>query len=255
MNMLDEKILSELRIRLQSRRRELLDFRSDKAASRQELSRPESELEETAAKEKLASGIDQLDSRSKAQIDKIDAALVKIDEGCYGVCEVCDNPIAVKRLQVVPEARHCIRCAKMREHFDRAGSAPPAALGESALTDAEMAESIQDALQRDGRVALEELDIRCRGGVVHLEGLLPGDRDREILHEIVEDTLGFDETVDNTAVDRQTWERPERSGGAPPEKDAKDVQMDGEDEAVDVHTSLETGEPMTPPDRLTPEKG
>jgi hypothetical protein len=38
-------------------------------------------------------------------------------------------------------------------------------------------------------------------------------------------------------------------------KNAKNIQMDGEDEAVDVHTSLETGEPMTPPDRLTPEKG
>ena len=254
MNMLDEKILSELRIRLQSRRRELLDFRSGKAASWQELSRPEAELEETAAKENLARGIDQLDSRSRAQIDKIDAALAKIDEGRYGVCEVCDNPIAVKRLQVVPEARQCIRCAQMREHFDRAGGASPAALGESALTDAELAKSIQDALQRDGRVAAEELDIRCEKGTVHLEGLLPSERDREILHEIVEDTLGFHETVDSTAVDRQPWERPERSGAPAPGKEARAVQMDGEDEEVDVHTSLETGEPMTPPDRLTPEK-
>jgi len=144
MNMLDEKILSELRIRLQSRRRELLDFRSGKAASWQELSRPEAELEETAAKENLARGIDQLDSRSRAQIDKIDAALAKIDEGRYGVCEVCDNPIAVKRLQVVPEARQCIRCAQMREHFDRDGGASPAALGESALTDAEWERLVAD---------------------------------------------------------------------------------------------------------------
>ena len=29
--------------------------------------------------------------------------------------------------------------------------------------------------------------------------------------------------------------------------------MEGEDEQVDVYTSLSEGEPMTPPDELTPE--
>jgi hypothetical protein len=30
--------------------------------------------------------------------------------------------------------------------------------------------------------------------------------------------------------------------------------MEGEDEAVDVFTSMTTGKPMPPPDRMTPER-
>ena len=38
----------------------------------------------------------------------IEAALKKIEEGSYGVCEVCGRPIGAQRLSAIPWARLCI---------------------------------------------------------------------------------------------------------------------------------------------------
>ncbi len=37
-------------------------------------------------------------------------ALLRIDEGRYGRCTVCDGPIPFGRLLVMPEAATCLRC-------------------------------------------------------------------------------------------------------------------------------------------------
>jgi DnaK suppressor protein len=51
----------------------------------------------------------------------IDDALEAIEDGDYGLCEECDEPINEKRLRLMPFARFCVRCqselerrAKMR---------------------------------------------------------------------------------------------------------------------------------------------
>jgi RNA polymerase-binding protein DksA len=38
----------------------------------------------------------------------IDAALKRIDDGTYGMCEVCGKPIGAERLDAIPWARLCI---------------------------------------------------------------------------------------------------------------------------------------------------
>ena len=42
---------------------------------------------------------------------EITAALRRLDEGRYGVCERCGEPIGEARLEARPAARTCIRCA------------------------------------------------------------------------------------------------------------------------------------------------
>jgi DnaK suppressor protein len=37
-------------------------------------------------------------------------ALRRIDEGTYGVCPECDEPISAKRLDALPWARFCVTC-------------------------------------------------------------------------------------------------------------------------------------------------
>jgi RNA polymerase-binding protein DksA len=41
----------------------------------------------------------------------IELALEKIEEGSFGRCDQCDSEIAKQRLQAIPYAAHCIRCA------------------------------------------------------------------------------------------------------------------------------------------------
>lgn len=44
-------------------------------------------------------------------LQDIDDALAKLENGAYGRCESCGNPIAEPRLEAMPAARLCISCA------------------------------------------------------------------------------------------------------------------------------------------------
>jgi len=48
-------------------------------------------------------------------LEEIDEALRKVDEGTFGICETCAKPIDMPRLEVVPQARHCISCQEQEE--------------------------------------------------------------------------------------------------------------------------------------------
>lgn len=45
----------------------------------------------------------------------LDDALKRIDEGTYGICEDCKQPISKTRLKALPQASLCIKCQEKRE--------------------------------------------------------------------------------------------------------------------------------------------
>jgi DnaK suppressor protein len=47
----------------------------------------------------------------REQLDDVEEALTALDEGRYGLCEVCSQPIAVARLEAMPATRRCIEHA------------------------------------------------------------------------------------------------------------------------------------------------
>lgn len=53
--------------------------------------------------------------RRAVQLREIDAALRRIDEGSYGDCALCQEPINPRRLDADPAARLCIDCASRSE--------------------------------------------------------------------------------------------------------------------------------------------
>ena len=50
----------------------------------------------------------------EAALERTERALTKLDEGTYGVCDVCGEPIAPKRLAAMPDAVTCVECASPR---------------------------------------------------------------------------------------------------------------------------------------------
>jgi glutaredoxin-related protein len=160
----------------------------------------------------------------------------------------------MKRLRAIPWARHCVQCASIRETLSPGGvDYQVVETGGAALTDEEMLDAILDELQSDGRIETEELDMSCEDGVVYLEGVLPSETKHQILLEILNDVLDFNEVVDDISIDRQLWERIERQ----PDDNSGDEPVEAlaeEEVEIDAQTSLETGEPMTPPDEFIPEK-
>ena len=51
-----------------------------------------------------------LGDREREKIHSIDEALLRIDEGEYGICEECDEDIPLGRLKAMPFTRHCVKC-------------------------------------------------------------------------------------------------------------------------------------------------
>ena len=48
-------------------------------------------------------------------IQKIDRALKRIDDGTYGICESCGEPIGKERLKFMPRATLCMTCKQREE--------------------------------------------------------------------------------------------------------------------------------------------
>jgi len=49
-----------------------------------------------------------LEENAEHLLDEIDAALLRIDDGSYGLCSACGRPISEERLEAVPYATLCI---------------------------------------------------------------------------------------------------------------------------------------------------
>jgi DnaK suppressor protein len=54
-------------------------------------------------------------NRLSSTLADVKRSLRAIDDNCYGECLRCDGPIAVKRLQSIPWAAHCVRCQEQLE--------------------------------------------------------------------------------------------------------------------------------------------
>jgi DnaK suppressor protein len=72
-----------------------------------------------ASSEYLQSFTFRLRGREKVFLDKIQKALDRIDEGTFGTCDDCGEPISVKRLEARPETTLCIRCKEDQERVER----------------------------------------------------------------------------------------------------------------------------------------
>lgn len=49
-----------------------------------------------------------LANRLRGELDEVERALAKLDDGTYGTCEVCGTTIAAARLEAMPATRFCI---------------------------------------------------------------------------------------------------------------------------------------------------
>lgn len=73
-----------------------------------------------ASSEYLQSFEFRLRGREKYHLAKLERALKKIDQGIFGICEECEEPISKKRLEARPETGLCIRCKEDQERDEKA---------------------------------------------------------------------------------------------------------------------------------------
>jgi RNA polymerase-binding protein DksA len=62
---------------------------------------------------------DSLSQRDVESLARIKEALLRIDNGTFGLCEECEEPIPEKRLLALPDCKACISCAEEQERIER----------------------------------------------------------------------------------------------------------------------------------------
>lgn len=72
-----------------------------------------------ASSEYIQSFTFRLRGRERVFLQKIDKALKKLDAGEFGICEQCEEPISIKRLEARPETTLCIRCKEDQERMEK----------------------------------------------------------------------------------------------------------------------------------------
>ncbi len=61
----------------------------------------------------------RLRDREKFLLKKIEDALARIENNTYGICEICEEDISVKRFEARPVTTMCIRCKEEQEKQEK----------------------------------------------------------------------------------------------------------------------------------------
>lgn len=115
---LDKKTIEEIKNDLLSRKKQILEDLQDIAQ------KDDHEADGVAAKfpeygDKADENAQEINEYStnlatehvlEKTLKDIDSALKRIEDGTYGICKYCGEPISVKRLQARPVASACVPC-------------------------------------------------------------------------------------------------------------------------------------------------
>jgi DnaK suppressor protein len=73
---------------------------------------------DSASSESGLAFLGRLRERERVLLQKIDAALEKIEQGTFGTCLSCGEDIGTKRLEARPVAELCIDCKSQQEKLE-----------------------------------------------------------------------------------------------------------------------------------------
>lgn len=105
-------ILAEERAALLRRLDHLMDTRVDDSVGREISFNPDrSDLADEYAERERDLALSAIEQDRLAQIE---AALDRLDDGSYGICLACGEPIAPGRLEILPYAMLCVSCQAQR---------------------------------------------------------------------------------------------------------------------------------------------
>ncbi|TVM33639.1 TraR/DksA C4-type zinc finger protein [Oceanidesulfovibrio marinus] len=250
--------LKELQADLEERRTMLLNQRQTLAERRQELHAEQAEPEEMARNEDERRALSSMQDRMDDELVLVDEALQRIANGSYGRCLDCGEEISLDRLHAKPWAQYCRR--HVEAHEGEPGTEAEEGEGVTlpdefvGLDDAAIALRVVDALNYDGRVSMDSLDVEFTDGRLRLSGMLPGHDAHEALRNVVREELGFEDYVDDTHVERPL-NPPRRTNRTTQEHETEEEELfQGEEIETDPNAADEEGEVLDPSDTFHSEE-
>ncbi len=73
---------------------------------------PSPDSSEQAVERENDDVLESLGGLARSELEKINAALKRIERKEYGICTECEKPISAERLKAIPFTEHCIDCAE-----------------------------------------------------------------------------------------------------------------------------------------------
>jgi DnaK suppressor protein len=117
---MEAKTLAKYRKMLMEEKQRILN--NSKNALQNELALSPDDLpDETdlAASEVNQNLVFKLRDRERQLLSKIDEAMARIEEGSFGTCMDCEEPIEVRRLEARPVSTLCVACKERQEHKEK----------------------------------------------------------------------------------------------------------------------------------------
>jgi DnaK suppressor protein len=117
---MEAKTLAKYRKLLVEEKQRILNNSKNALANELSLS-PDDLPDETdlAASEVNQNLVFKLRDRERQLLSKIDEAMYRIEEGTFGTCMDCEEPIEVRRLEARPVSTLCIACKEKQEHREK----------------------------------------------------------------------------------------------------------------------------------------
>lgn len=113
--------LNSLRSRLEQERKQLTEELEQLNASNRSITMDRREGSPFGKREEEANGAADLEKRVAFETHKrdtlaqVEQALQKLDNGTYGLCDNCGQPIDPARLEALPQATRCVNCKALHE--------------------------------------------------------------------------------------------------------------------------------------------
>jgi DnaK suppressor protein len=117
MDHLSESQIAVLRSKLEGEAKQLRErISSDRADMVEDVSPGPGDIEDAAAADALRFRNKSLLDRDRARLTEVEAALARMDDGSYGICEDSDDEISFRRLELEPTTRFTVEALEAREH-------------------------------------------------------------------------------------------------------------------------------------------
>lgn len=117
---MNKKVIAKFKKLLEERRRQIMeaaDATRDEGMGFESADLPD-EVDLATSESNQAMNL-RLRDRERVLLKKIDKTLKKIQEGTFGICEVCGDEIGIKRLEARPVTDLCIRCKEDQEKVEK----------------------------------------------------------------------------------------------------------------------------------------
>jgi DnaK suppressor protein len=98
----------QIREHLSDERTRLADIRSGYGEEQLNSESHGDRQPELSARSQHQADIGTVLERIEAELDDVEHALRRLDDGTYGTCEACGQPIGDERLEAIPAARFCV---------------------------------------------------------------------------------------------------------------------------------------------------